>query len=111
LYANLGSVAAAEGDLDGARTRFEAALALAEEHLGKDHPLVAKNLSNLASVHRRLGERDRARDLYERARQILVAHHGDDHPALIFLTNSIGALLFEMQDLAGAARKYREVLA
>nr|WP_276603202.1 tetratricopeptide repeat protein [Nannocystis pusilla] len=111
LYANLGNIAVAEGALDEARARFEAALDIAESSLGRDHVLVANTAANLAAVLRRSGDYPGALALYARVRETLAARLGTSHPGFATLVNNHGALLQVMGDLEGAARSYREVLA
>jgi Flp pilus assembly protein TadD len=47
---NLASVLHAQGDLAGARTFYERALAIREQRLGPGHPITVRNRENLATV-------------------------------------------------------------
>ena len=71
---------ARQGDLQGARTLHERALAIRETHLGADHPDTATSLSNLATVLADQGDLDGARALLERALAIREGRLGPDHP-------------------------------
>jgi len=97
-----GTVALQQGDLQGARSYMERALAVREAQLGADHPTTANSLNNLAAVHRALGDLDGARALYQRALAILEARQGPDHPGTARSLNNLASVLADQGDLETA---------
>ena len=65
-----------QGDLDGARSLFERALAIWEAHLGPDDVQVAVGLYKLAGVLHAQGDLPAAREKLERAVRIDEAAYG-----------------------------------
>ena len=59
---------------------YERVIAINEQALGKDHPVVAMNLNNMALALREGGDSVRPLPLYERALQITEAAYGQTHP-------------------------------
>ena len=89
---NLASVLRDQGDLAGARERFERALKTDEAAYGPDHPMVAIGLNNLAGVLRDQGDPAGARERYERALAILEKALPADHPKVRIVRKSLEAL-------------------
>ena len=58
------------------------ALALGEQALGPDHPLVAESLNNLAAVYLSQGRKAKAKPLMQRALAIWEQALGPQHPQI-----------------------------
>jgi tetratricopeptide (TPR) repeat protein len=99
------------GDLDGARSYHERAVATDESNLGPDHPEVATSLTNLASVLREQGNLDGARTLLERALAIREARLGPDHLATATSLNNLASVLADQGDLDGARTLHERALS
>jgi len=65
VLANLAAMQIADGDLGGAASSLEEALALQQKHLGDDHPLVAVTLAKLAVLDHARHREDEARRAWE----------------------------------------------
>jgi tetratricopeptide (TPR) repeat protein len=70
----------AQGELPGARTLSERALAIYESTMGPDHPDTATSLNDLARVLHADGDTARARTLFERAAIVFDKTLGPAHP-------------------------------
>lgn len=127
-FNNLGNVARAAGDAEGALAAFDRALALRPSHVGARNgralalqslgrvddaereleaalalaPDVATTHSNLGNLFFRRDDVDRARDEYETAVR-LDPGHADAH-------NNLGSAYFRLGDRARAIAEYREAL-
>ena len=89
---NIGLVLMEQGDLPGARARFERALEIGEAAYGPDHPDLAKFVQNLANVLQRQGDSAGARALLERALDIFRRFLGDDHPYTLTVKEILDSL-------------------
>ena len=78
ILRNLGSVAAADGDIPNALSYFEQALRKQEEILGPRHPLLADVLLDYAGVASRAGEKSQARKMRKRAELLIAQKQHDD---------------------------------
>jgi hypothetical protein len=99
------------GDLRGAHSCAERALAIREKVLGPDHPDTAGGLNNLAALLSSLGALAGARPHYERALAIQEKVLGTQHPDTANTLNNLGFLLQELGDLAGARPCFERSLA
>jgi tetratricopeptide (TPR) repeat protein len=100
-----------QGDGAKAVEYFERALAIWEQALAPNHPLVATCLNNLGSVESDLGNLDAAQTHYQRALDMLIATFGDDHPAVAAITGNLGELAIEQADYARALELCPRALA
>jgi len=96
--ATLGKALQHQGDLDGARTLHERALAIFEAHLGADHPDTAQSLTNLAEVLADQGDLDSALTLHERAFTIRQARLGADCPTTQCSRERLAAVVTALRD-------------
>jgi len=76
---NLAGALRVLGDIEGARSYYERALAIDEAAYGPAHPTVAVRLNNLGSLFRETGDLYKARDLYERALKIFQNTLPENH--------------------------------
>ena len=95
---NLATVLRSQGDLDGARSLLERALAIREARLDADHPDTAASLNNLATVLQGQGDLDGARTLLERALAIRKARLDADHPETARNRQELSALVAKLKD-------------
>ena len=70
-----------------------AALRVAEETFGPDHPKVATDLNNLAMLYRAQGKYAQAEPLYKRSLAIDERALGPDHPKVAYSLASYAVLL------------------
>jgi tetratricopeptide (TPR) repeat protein len=71
------------GDLQGARSHLERALAIDEAVYGPDHPDVATDLNNLGSLFLQHDNLYAAQTFLERSNKILRKYLGLEHPKTI----------------------------
>jgi tetratricopeptide (TPR) repeat protein len=102
----LAGVLQAQGDLAGARRRFERALEIQSQVLGTDlHPDVAASLHELAGVLQTQGDLAGARRHLERALEIKAQVLGTElHPSVASSLHALAGVLQNQGDLAGARR-------
>jgi tetratricopeptide (TPR) repeat protein len=101
----------AQGDLDGARSHYEQALAIAEAAYGPHHSGVAASLYRLAGVLRAQGDLDGARRRYEQALAIRETRLGPDHPEVAVDLYRLAGVVRAQGDLDGARSRYERALA
>jgi tetratricopeptide (TPR) repeat protein/tRNA A-37 threonylcarbamoyl transferase component Bud32 len=101
---NAGLLAGDRGDHETAIIRLERALALREQLLGADHPMVASVLNNLALVHDGLGRYDAALALHERALVIRERALGPEHP-------HVASSLLNISNVHKTQARYAQALA
>jgi len=99
---NLGVVVFFEGNQEEARRLFLQGLAMLEQHLGPDHPMLARILSNLASLENRTGHREEAGQRLRRALDIAEKRLGPEHPSYAVLLANYAAFLRQGGDKSGA---------
>ncbi len=99
------------GDLPGARTRMERAIAIDEKHFDPDHPTLAISYSNLATILRGLGDLPGARTRMERAIVIQQKHFDPDHPTLATSYSNLAMILQDLGDLPGARTRMERAIA
>jgi len=110
LLNQVGGYLQARGDLPGARTCFQRALAADRAVHGKGHPTVAVRLNNLGTVLREMGRLDDARAALELALAVDEAAYGPDHPEVATDCNNLGLVLRELGDLEGARANFERAL-
>ncbi|NNJ12111.1 tetratricopeptide repeat protein [Chloroflexales bacterium ZM16-3] len=111
LLLNLGYLLKAQGDLTGARSLYERALAMRERTLGPTHPDTASSLNNLASLLQAQGDLAGARPILERALAMREQALGPTHPDTALSLNNLASLLQDQGDVAGARPLYERALA
>jgi hypothetical protein len=80
------------GDLTGARTLMEDAIAVAEHRLGRDDPRLAPLMVDLATIARNLGNLTEARAQLRRAYAIVVATAGPEHATSLSIEGRLAAI-------------------
>jgi hypothetical protein len=86
------------GDLTGARTLLEDALAIGEVRLGHDHPLLTPLMVDLATLARGLGNLTEALGQLRRAHAIVAATGGPEHPTSLSIEGRLAAVLYRLGD-------------
>jgi Tfp pilus assembly protein PilF len=76
--------------LDSAKSHFESAMAIFEQHYGPEHPKVATLLNNLGYVHLKAGDVQSAHDLFHRALAIARTTLGESHPTIAAILHNLG---------------------
>jgi tetratricopeptide (TPR) repeat protein len=99
---NLGVVRFLEGNYEEARRLFLEAVAMIEQRLGPEHPMLARILNNMASVENRAGHREEAGKRIRRALDIAEKRLGPEHPAYAALLANYAAFLRQGGDKSGA---------
>ena len=105
--ANLAGVHNASGEYAQARTLYERAIAIYENALGPEHPVLGLTLSNLANVYAATGEYTQAQARHERAVAISEKALGADHPEVAATLGNF-ANLYSAIGESGRARTLRE---
>ena len=80
------------------------ALAIRENALGPEHPLVAQSLNNLAGLYHDQAEYDDAEPLYKRALTIGKKSLGSGHPIVAMILEEYANLLWKI-DRSTEAKK------
>ncbi len=80
------------GDVQGATSFFERALAIYEKVLPADHPDLATSINNLGFDRYRLGQYEEAEALYQRALDIRERVLPENHPAIADTVNNLAEL-------------------
>jgi tetratricopeptide (TPR) repeat protein len=107
ILSALGGIASARGQYERAQALQEQALALAEEHLGPEHPTSASILTNLAETLNQRGRYDEALARWQRALAIRRRALRPGHPDIAESLRTI-ALALENQGKTKPAQKYAE---
>ena len=108
---NLATILADLGDLAGARSNMERAIAIDEKAYDADHPTLALRYSNLATILADLGDLAGARARMERAIAIEEKAYDADHPTLAVSYSNLAAILQDLGDLAGARTHMERAIA
>jgi len=87
---------AESGDLTGARTLLEDALAIGEVRLGHDHPRLAPLMVDLATLARGLGNLTEALGQLRRAYAIVAATGGPEHPTSLSIEGRLAAVMYRL---------------
>ncbi len=89
---------------------YRQSLALAEQHHGPEHPVVASCLNNLAELLRATNRQSESEPLMRRALGIDEASFGPDHPKVATRLNNLAQLLKATNRLADAEPLMRRAL-
>jgi tetratricopeptide (TPR) repeat protein len=92
------------------RPLLERALALYENAMGSDDPIVASILNNLGYLLQEQGDLEGARTIHERALAISESALGVDHPDVAACLNNLGTLLRDCGDRAQALPYFERAL-
>src|SRR3954447_20405788 len=84
------------GDLTGARTLLEDALASGEVRLGHDHPRLAPLMVDLATIARGLGNLTEALTQLRRAYAIIAAAGGPEHATALSIEGRLAAVMYRL---------------
>jgi hypothetical protein len=84
------------GDLTGARTMIEDALAAGELQLGRDDPRLAPLMVDLATLARKLGNLTEARNQLRRAYAIIVTAAGPEHATALSIEGRLAAVIYRL---------------
>ena len=87
---------AENGDLTGARTLLEDALAAGEVRFGHDHPRLAPLMVDLATIARGLGNLTEALTQLRRAYAIIVSSGGPEHPTALSIEGRLAAVMHRL---------------
>jgi hypothetical protein len=87
---------AEEGDLTGARTMLEEALAAGELRLGRHDPRLAPLMVDLATIARNLGNLTEAQAQLRRAYGIVVATSGPDDATALSIEGRLAAITYRL---------------
>ncbi|HEY7225130.1 MAG TPA: tetratricopeptide repeat protein [Micromonosporaceae bacterium] len=94
------------GDLNGARTVIEEALAAGELQLGHDDPGLVPLMVDLATYARRLGNLTEARNQLRRAHTLSVAASGLEHPTSLAVQGRLAAVESRLGEPTAAADQH-----
>ncbi len=84
------------GDLTGARSRIEQALASGELRLGEDDHRLVPLMVDLATIARRLGNLTEARNQLRRAYAVIVASAGPEHASSLSIEGRLAAVVYRL---------------
>jgi hypothetical protein len=87
---------AESGDLNGARTLLEEALATGELQFGRDHPQLAPLMVDLATIARNVGNLTEAQNQLRRAYGIVVAAAGPEHATALSIEGRLAAVSYRL---------------
>ncbi len=87
---------AEEGDLTGARSRIEQALASGELRFGQDDHRLVPLVVDLATIARRLGNLTEARNQLRRAHAVMVAFAGPEHASSLSIEGRLAAVVYRL---------------
>jgi len=99
------------GELAAALAADQAALEIAEQRLGDEHPTTAAILLGLALTHQTAGEYADAKPLYLRSLAIREAALGREHPDVAQSLISMGSMEISLGDLDAARAMLERALA
>jgi hypothetical protein len=84
------------GDLTGARTMLEEALAAGELRLGRSDPALVPLMVDVATLARRLGNLTEAANQLRRAYGIAASANGPQHPTSLSIEGRLAAVLYRL---------------
>ena len=111
LHQQRGRLLRAQGKLPEARAELERSLAVAEQHLGEQHPAVADTLTDLGTLALDLGQTDDAERFLTRALTLSLALYGPEHPRVATVKHDLGVVAYQRGKYEDARRLFAEVLA
>ena len=108
---NLGKVLMDRGELEGALTHVQRALAIHEKVYGPDHPSVSASLNSLGQILILMGNLDEALPHVDRALAIDEKVYGPNHPLVAVSLSNLGQISTSSGNLDLAQRYFRRALA
>ena len=98
------------GLYDEAKPLLENALALREEYLEPDDPVMAGSIGDLADLRWKMGEFEEARQLHQRALDIKIRVFGPEHPEVASALNNLANQANEAGEYEEAISLYRQAI-
>jgi tetratricopeptide (TPR) repeat protein len=111
LANNLGFLAKAASDLDGAETYFLKALEILHEQYGKEHEETAAVSNNLGALYQAANYFEQAREMHMMALESRRKLFGEEHPDTAQSHNNLALALLETGDRSWARRHFEKALA
>jgi tetratricopeptide (TPR) repeat protein len=108
---NLGFIAKAHGDHDGAESYFLRALEILHSQLGQDHEETATVSSNLGALYQAAGFCEQAREMHMIALETRRNLLGEEHPDTAQSHNNLALALLNTGDRSWARRHFEKSLA
>ncbi|MEA5463182.1 tetratricopeptide repeat protein [Leptothoe sp. PORK10 BA2] len=100
-----------QGRFQEALIIFEQLLALRQQQLTADNPLLAVALNNVAEVNRVLGNFDLAEPMYLQALELYGRSFPEDHPELATPLNNLGLIYLQLGRYGEAEPLFQQVIA
>ena len=100
-----------QGRFQEALVLFEQLLALRQEGLTQDNPLLAVALNNVAEVNRALGNYEVAQPLYQQALDLYAISLPPDHPEIATTLNNLGLTYVELGRYIEAEPLFQRAIA
>ena len=110
VLTTLGNVLHMAGRYDESQEALERAVALAEEHHGREHPRLIEPLVDLGAMHKTKGSLDAAEAAYTRALAIAGTSLPEDDPKVAGIENNLGSLALDRGDDPAARRHFERAL-
>jgi tetratricopeptide (TPR) repeat protein len=107
---NLGFIAKADGNLEGAEAYFLRALEILHSQLGQDHEQTATVSSNLGALYHAAGFYEQAREMHMIALETRRKLLGDEHPDTAQSHNNLALVLLQTGDRSWARRHFEKAL-
>jgi tetratricopeptide (TPR) repeat protein len=106
-----GLIAALGGDLEGAITTQQKALAAAEQIFGPDSPQIWSDEEVIGITFAKTGAWDKARPHFERALRLREASVGPEHPDIALMLTNLGACYSHAGEAARARAAFERAVA
>jgi tetratricopeptide (TPR) repeat protein len=107
---NLGFIAKANGDLDGAESQFLRALEIVHSQLGQEHEQTATVSSNLGALYQAAGYFEQSREMHMIALETRRSLLGEEHPDTAQSHNNLALALLNTGDRSWARRHFEKAL-
>jgi CHAT domain-containing protein/tetratricopeptide (TPR) repeat protein len=109
-HINIGIISAKMDFQGDAFDHFDLAVAVLEEHYGKDHPTQAFVYSSIGNVHFQLADYESARKYQEMALTIYKKAYGNKHPEIANTYNALGNIYGKESKALAALQQYQEAI-
>ncbi len=107
---NLGFIAKASGNLEGAETHFLRSLEILHSQLGQEHEQTATVSSNLGALYQASGFYEQSREMHMIALETRRSLLGEDHPDTAQSHNNLALALLNTGDRSWARRHFEKAL-